>query len=211
MELHTILLFIIASLTLNLIPGPDVIYIISNTMRGKAFAGTQAALGLGVGYIFHTIAAVFGLSALILSSAYAFLVVKFFGAAYLLYLGISSLRSFLKGQSKLTFSDQGKEPENVFRQGIIVSILNPKVAMFFLSFLPQFIDTSLSSSSYQLLVLGLLFCGLATVVNATYAMLGAWVVNSSKASRFSHIIEGVSGLLLIGLAAKVAFSKADMS
>jgi len=207
MDMHTILLFAIASLTLNLIPGPDVIYIVSNTMKGKASAGTQAALGLGVGYIFHTFAAVFGLSALILSSAYAFLVVKFLGAAYLLYLGFSSLRNFVKGESKLTLTEQGNEPANVFKQGVIVSVLNPKVAMFFLSFLPQFIDTSLASSAtYQLLVLGLLFCGLATLCNASYAMLGTWIVNSAKASRFSRIIEGVSGLLLIGLAAKIAFS-----
>lgn len=207
MDMHTILLFAIASLTLNLIPGPDVIYIVSNTMKGKASAGTQAALGLGVGYMFHTFAAVFGLSALILSSAYAFLVVKYLGAAYLLYLGIASLRNFMKGESKLTLTDQDKETANVFRQGVIVSVLNPKVAMFFLSFLPQFIDTSLASSAtHQLLVLGLLFCGLATLCNASYAMLGTWIVNSAKASRFSRIIEGVSGLLLIGLAVKIAFS-----
>lgn len=207
MDMQTIILFTIASLTLNLIPGPDVVYIVSNTMKGKSTAGTQAALGLGVGYIFHTFAAVFGLSALILSSAYAFLLVKYLGAAYLLYLGITSLRNYLKGQSKLTLPDQEKMPANVFRQGVIVSVLNPKVAMFFLSFLPQFIDTSQSSTSYQLLVLGLIFCGLATMVNATYAMLGSWVVNSSKAARFSHMIEGISGLLLIGLATKIALSK----
>ncbi|MGF1731553.1 lysine transporter LysE [Photobacterium proteolyticum] len=207
MDMHTILLFALASLTLNLIPGPDVIYIVSNTMKGKASAGTQAALGLGVGYMFHTFAAVFGLSALILSSAYAFMLVKYLGAAYLLYLGISSLRNFMKGESKLTLPDQKPETTNVFRQGVIVSVLNPKVAMFFLSFLPQFIDTSLSSSAtQQLLVLGLLFCGLATLCNSAYAMLGSWIVNSAKASRFSRIIEGVSGLLLIGLAAKIAFS-----
>ena len=131
MDMHTILLFALASLTLNLIPGPDVIYIVSNTMKGKASAGTQAALGLGVGYMFHTFAAVFGLSALILSSAYAFMLVKYLGAAYLLYLGISSLRNFMKGESKLTLPDQKPETTNVFRQGVIVSVLNPKVAMFF--------------------------------------------------------------------------------
>lgn len=207
MEMHTVILFTIASLTLNLIPGPDVIYIVSNTMNGKASAGTQAAMGLGVGYIFHTIAAVFGLSALILSSAYAFLLVKYLGAAYLLYLGITSIRNYLKGESKLTMPVHTQKPVNVFRQGVIVSVLNPKVAMFFLSFLPQFIDTSLSSATYQLLVLGLLFCGLATMVNASYAMLGNWVINSAKASRFSHMLEGLSGVLLIGLAAKIAFGK----
>ncbi|UXI04134.1 LysE family translocator [Photobacterium sp. TY1-4] len=208
MELHTLLLFALASLTLNLIPGPDVIYILSNTMKGKASAGTQAALGLGVGYLFHTVAAVFGLSALILSSAYAFLVVKYLGAAYLLYLGICALRSFARGESKLALDESQSGTQNIFRQGVIVSILNPKVAMFFLSFLPQFIDTSLASSpTHQLLILGVVFCGLATLCNAAYATLGSWVLNSPQASRFSRAIEGVSGVLLIGLAAKIAFSK----
>lgn len=207
MELHTIILFTIASLTLNLIPGPDVIYIVSNTMKGKATAGAQAAMGLGVGYIFHTLAAVFGLSALILSSAYAFLLVKFLGAAYLLYLGVVSIRNFLKGQSKLILPENTRIPASIFRQGVIVSVLNPKVAMFFLSFLPQFVDTRLSSTTYQLLLLGLLFCGLATLVNISYAILGNWVINSARASRFSHMLEGGSGVLLIGLAAKIAFSK----
>ena len=207
MEMHTLILFTIASLTLNLIPGPDVIYIVSNTMKGKAYAGAQAAMGLGVGYIFHTFAAVCGLSALILSSAYAFTLVKYLGAAYLLYLGIASIWNFVKGESKLNLSQHSNKPANVFRQGVVVSILNPKVAMFFLSFLPQFIDTSLSSATYQLLVLGLIFCSLATIVNVTYAMLGSWVVKSAKASRFNHALEGISGLLLIGLAVRIAFGK----
>ncbi|WP_064609656.1 LysE family translocator [Photobacterium sp. J15] len=208
MEIHTLVLFAVASLSINLIPGPDVIYIVSNTMRGKASAGTQAALGLGVGYIFHTLAAVFGLSALILSSAYAFLAVKFLGAIYLLYLGISSLLNFIRGKSKMNLPEQESDaPANVFRQGVIVSVLNPKVAMFFLSFLPQFVDTSSASASYQLLVLGLLFCTLATCCNAAYALLGNWVFQSAKAPAFSRVMEGASGFLLIGLAARIAVSQ----
>lgn len=207
MELHTILLFAIACLSINLIPGPDVIYIVSNTMKGKMVGGVKAALGLGVGYFVHTLAAVLGLSAIIMSSALAFSVVKWLGAIYLLYLGFSSLKSMWQGSSKLTSAAHAQSQGSVFQQGIIVSVLNPKVALFFLSFLPQFIDTSASSVNMQLFILGLCFSGLATLCNMIYAFVGSWLLKSAKANRYSRIIEGFSGVLLIGLAGKIVFSK----
>lgn len=207
MEFHTLMLFIIACLSINLIPGPDVIYIVSNTMKGKMASGMKAALGLGAGYFVHTLAACLGLSAIILSSALAFGVVKWLGAAYLLYLGMMSLKSMWQGQSKLSFS-HGSEPQsNVFKQGVLVSVLNPKVALFFLSFLPQFIDMSAGGINIQLLILGLIFSALATLCNVIYALAGSWLFNNPKASRYTRVIEGVSGFLLVGLAGKIAFSK----
>lgn len=208
MEFQTLLLFTIASLSINLIPGPDVVYIVSNTMKGRMQAGLKAAMGLGVGYFLHTLAAVFGLSALILSSAVAFSVVKYLGAAYLLYLGISSLRNMLRGQSSLTMTAASSSAnESIFRQGVVVSVLNPKVALFFLSFLPQFIDVGQGSTSMQLLMFGLLFSALATGCNVVYALLGSWLFNNPKVARYTRVIEGVSGVLLIGLAGKIALSK----
>lgn len=209
MEFHSLMLFALASLTLNLIPGPDVVFIVSNTMRGKMKAGIQASLGLGVGYLFHTLAAVVGLSALVLSSAFLFSLVKYLGAAYLLYLGISSLRNFISGKSKICIDarSEGQGKGNVFKQGVIVSVLNPKVAMFFLSFLPQFVDPTLSNTTYQFLTLGLLFSGLAMMCNVMYAILGSLLFNSPKVSRYTRMIEGISGVLLIGLATKIAFNK----
>ena len=205
---HTIVLFTIACLSINLIPGPDVIYIVSNTMKGRMVAGMKAALGLGVGYLFHTLAACLGLSALILSSAVAFTAVKWLGAFYLAYLGVKSLYAMYDGQSTLTISDSGKSSHsNVFKQGVIVSVLNPKVALFFLSFLPQFIDVSTQNTAEQLFVLGLWFSVLATLCNVTYAMMGSWLLRSSHAQRFSRVLEGISGGLLLGLATKIAFSE----
>lgn len=207
MEFHTLLLFTVACLSINLIPGPDVIYIVSNTMKGKMASGMKAALGLGVGYFVHTLAACFGLSAIILSSALAFGIVKWLGAAYLLYLGIMSLKSMWQGQSKLSVNN-GSEPESdVFKQGVVVSVLNPKVALFFLSFLPQFIDVSAGAINIQLLVLGLLFSVLATLCNIIYAVAGSWLLDNPKASSYTQVIEGVSGFLLVGLAGKIALSK----
>lgn len=206
MEHHTLLLFTIACLSINLIPGPDVIYIVSNTMKGKMAAGMKAALGLGVGYVVHTLAACLGLSALILSSALAFSVVKWLGAAYLIYVGVKSLLAMWKGGSQLNVDTHSQAPQNIFMQGMIVSVLNPKVALFFLSFLPQFIDLAAGSASLQLFTFGLVFSLLATLCNVLYATAGSWLLSSPKASRYSRTLEGVSGVLLIGLAGKIAVS-----
>ncbi|QOW05776.1 LysE family translocator [Vibrio parahaemolyticus] len=206
MDLNSLVLFVIACLAINMIPGPDVIYIVSNTMKGKLASGMKAAIGLGIGYFIHTLAACLGLSAIILSSAVAFTAVKWLGAAYLVYLGVQALLSMWRGKSKLVVSESIGSNKNVFVQGVIVSVLNPKVALFFLSFLPQFIDTSTGSTSTQLLVLGLLFSGLATMCNVLYASIGSWVFSRSNSQRYSRSLEGVSGVLLIGLAGKVAIS-----
>ncbi|MBE4179867.1 LysE family translocator [Vibrio parahaemolyticus] len=206
MDLNSLVLFVIACLAINMIPGPDVIYIVSNTMKGKLASGMKAAIGLGIGYFIHTLAACLGLSAIILSSAVAFTAVKWLGAAYLVYLGVQALLSMWRGKSKLVVSESIGSNKNVFVQGVIVSVLNPKVALFFLSFLPQFIDTSTGSTSTQLLVLGLLFSGLATMCNVLYASIGSWVFSRSNSQRYSRALEGISGVLLIGLAGKVAIS-----
>lgn len=207
MELHSLLLFGVACLALNLIPGPDVIYIVSNTMKGKMLSGIKAAMGLGAGYFIHTLAASAGLSALIVSSALAFSVVKWLGAAYLIYLGIQALLSMYRGTTQIAVEASGSQQGNVFLQGVLVSVLNPKVALFFLSFLPQFIDPATGSASAQLLMLGVVFCVLATLCNLLYASLGSWVFNRPNARHYSRALEGVSGMLLIGLASKIAFSE----
>lgn len=206
MDLNSLLLFAVACLAINLIPGPDVIYIVSNTMKGKMINGLKAAMGLGVGYFVHTLAASLGLSAIILSSALAFSIVKWLGAAYLVYLGIQALISMWRGNNKMVVDDNSKPNGNVFFQGIVVSVLNPKVALFFLSFLPQFIDPLAGSMSIQLLTLGLIFSLLATLCNVLYASAGSWVFSRPNSQRYSRALEGISGVLLIGLASKVMTS-----
>ncbi|PMJ95705.1 LysE family translocator [Vibrio sp. 10N.261.55.A7] len=207
MDVQTLLLFAIASLSINLIPGPDVVYIVSNSMKGKLGIGLKAALGLGVGYFFHTFAAVVGLSALVLNSAIVFSIVKYLGAAYLLYLGVMSVRNMLKGTSSFSVEAGSGSDKGIFKQGVIVSILNPKVALFFLSFLPQFVDVNSGSVTMQLLILGTLFSGLATLCNIVYAVVGSWLFSNPKMARYTRVIEGVSGGLLIVLAGKIALSK----
>jgi len=206
MDMHTLVLFVVAALSINLIPGPDVIYIVTNTMKGQMKSGFKASVGLGVGYLIHTLAAVFGLSTLILSSAFLFTAIKYLGALYLLYLGISSLVNCYRNNTKLTLEHVSSDNTDVFKQGVIVSVLNPKVAMFFLAFLPQFIDPHSITATQDLLTLGLLFSGLATLCNLLYAGLGSLLFNSPKAKKYARVLEGVSGALLMTLSAKVALS-----
>ncbi len=207
MDSTSLLLFALACLSINLIPGPDVIYIISNSMKGRKRDGMQAALGLGLGYVIHIMASCLGLSAIIVNSAIAFTAIKWFGAAYLVYLGIQSLISMWKGETRFTLNKNTLNNKNVFFQGAIVSTLNPKVALFFLSFLPQFIDLSQGSTSKQLLILGLLFSVLATLCNLVYAMAGSWLLSNKKSENYSRWLEGLSGFLLIGLAGKIVLDQ----
>jgi len=206
MEMNTLLLFVIAALSINLIPGPDVIYIVTNTMKGKMKSGIAASLGLGLGYLIHTLGAVLGLSALILNSAFLFSVIKYLGAIYLLYLGVNSLKNCYLNRSTFNLDTRVKKSGNVFKQGVIVSLLNPKVAIFFLAFLPQFIEPTTINASAELLTLGLLFSVLATVCNLVYAGLGSILFNSAKAQKYSIVLDGLSGSILIALSAKVALS-----
>ncbi|MFD2178289.1 LysE family translocator [Veronia pacifica] len=209
MDVNSLFLFVIACLTINMIPGPDVIYIVSNTMKGHTASAMKAALGLGVGYFFHTMAACLGLSAIIVSSALAFSFIKWLGAFYLLYLGVRSLLSVWRGKQTIEVKSNSVSSHGVFMQGVIVSALNPKVAIFFLSFLPQFVDTSAGSVSMQLLLLGLLFSTLATLCNVLYAVAGNWMFSRPSSQRYSRALEGVSGVLLIGLAGKLAYSESQ--
>ena len=208
MTLDSLILFSIACLSLNLIPGPDVIYIVSNTMKGSIGNGIKASLGLGIGYFFHTLAACIGLSALILSSSVAFTLVKWLGALYLAYLGCTAIYHAWKGKPKLAVDNQTVHNRGVLKQGIIVSILNPKVALFFLSFLPQFVDTAAGNTTYQLLFLGVWFTLLATLCNLLYALIGGWLLSQPKAASYAKIIEFISGGLLLGLAGKIALDDA---
>jgi len=204
MEFNTLLLFVIAALSINLIPGPDVIYIITNTMKGNMRSGIKASLGLGIGYLIHTLAAVLGLSALILSSAFLFTVIKYLGALYLLYLGVTALINCYHNNTTFSNTSSVHPQKNIFLQGVIVSVLNPKVALFFLAFLPQFIDPIADGASEQLLFLGLLFSVLATCCNLLYASIGSVLFRSTKAQQYSRALEGVSGGILVLLSAKIA-------
>ena len=174
------LAFALAGLALNLIPGADMTYVMASAARGGRRSGLAAALGIGVGALVHIIAAVVGLSALIAASETAFAVLKWIGAAYLLYLAIGLLRGGSESASQASETPLPRSEAAIFRTGALVNILNPKVGLFFLAFLPQFVDPGAALPALQILALGLWFDLVGTLVNIIVALAAA-----SAAMRFS--------------------------
>lgn len=183
-------LFMVAGLLLNLTPGPDVLYIVRNGMRGGRRAGVVAALGIGAGVFVHVVAAAVGLGALIAASATTFTVLKWLGAAYLVYMGLGMLISRGAGPGSLARLDQGKPAlanamplRRVFTQGFWTNALNPKVALFFLAFVPQFIAHDASHKTWTFLLLGLIFNVNALPVNLAWGLGAAWLATRMQALR----------------------------
>jgi threonine/homoserine/homoserine lactone efflux protein len=197
--------FAITALLLNLTPGNDMLYVMARSSGQGVKAGIISSLGIMAGCTVHIIAAVIGLSALLAQSAVAFDLIKYVGAAYLVYLGIRSwvtkTRSLHLNQHlpKLSF-------KKIFWQGVLTNVLNPKVALFFLAFLPQFISAS-DNASLKILFLGLWFNIGGTVVNMLIAVLfGRIGAFFSKSPRFVLWQERITGTVLIALGIKVALS-----
>jgi threonine/homoserine/homoserine lactone efflux protein len=167
--IHDFGLFLAAGVLLNLTPGPDTVYILGRSLAHGRRAGVASALGICAGSIFHTCAAAFGLSAFLATSAWAFSAVKLAGAAYLIFLGLHAL---LQGEHDLHVLAKFKrnEPVAAFRQGILTNVLNPKVALFFLAFLPQFIDSAAPSKMAAFLILGFTFVTTGTI----WCLVLAW-------------------------------------
>lgn len=199
--------FALAALLLNLTPGNDMLYVAARSTSQGIKAGIISSLGIMAGCMVHILAAVIGLSAIIAQSALAFNIIKYVGAAYLVYLGIRSIIS-----RKKTFEVKNKMQQQsytrIFWQGVITNVLNPKVALFFLAFLPQFINVESRHTALQILFLGTWFNVGGTLVNIIVAILfgkiGTWL---SQSPRFIQWQERITGAMLIALGIKVALSK----
>jgi threonine/homoserine/homoserine lactone efflux protein len=199
-------LFALAALLLNLTPGNDMLFVIARSSSQGNRAGIVSALGIMVGCMVHMIAAVAGLSAIIANSALAFSIIKYIGAAYLIYLGIQALID-KSNRLRINYSVQKTSFRKIFWQGVITNVLNPKVALFFLAFLPQFINTKSGNATVQILFLGVWFNIGGTFVNIIVALLfgkiGKWLSQSAK---FVQWQKRVTGGILIALGLKVALS-----
>ena len=199
-------LFALAALLLNITPGNDMLFVIARSSSQGSRAGIISALGIMVGCMVHMIAAVAGLSAIIAQSAFAFSIIKYIGAAYLIYLGI---RSILDKTRSFQFDSpvQKTSCQKIFCQGVITNVLNPKVALFFLAFLPQFINTHSGNTTVQILFLGVWFNIGGTVINIIVALLfgkiGKWL---SRSANFVQWQKKITGAILIALGIKVALS-----
>ena len=201
----TIALFSAAALALLIVPGPSVIYVVTRSMAGGRTAGIVSVLGIHTGSLIHVTAAALGLSALLMTSALAFNTVKYVGAAYLIFLGIRRLASSEISHARTDIGSASLL--KIFGQGVLVNALNPKTALFFLAFIPQFLDTSNGAVAPQIMLLGGLFIGLGLLSDGAYAMVaatfGGWLRSSSfyrRAERF------VTGGVLVGLGLTAAVS-----
>ena len=202
----TLALFSLAALALIVVPGPAVLYIVAQSIDGGRVAGLLSALGVAVGGLVHVTAAAIGLSALLLSSATAFTVVKLAGAGYLIGLGLYTL--FARKEDSGDVVRRERRLRRSFVQGVVVNVLNPKTALFFIAFLPQFVDRDAGSVAAQLLVLGLVFVALAVVSDSLWALAAGSAASRLRSSkRFLAVRRYVSGSVFVGLGAVTALAK----
>jgi len=204
---ETVTLFTAAAIVITLVPGPSMLYVMSRSIAHGRTAGIFSALGLATGLFIHTIAASLGLSVIFIYSPLAYSVIKYLGAIYLIYLGIQTLLA------KEAFVQSALAPLpshhlRVYGQGIVTELLNPKTALFFLSFLPQFVDPALGPAAPQMLILGSILILTAFTADLLIGISGGMVANWLE----SHPIiqkgqRWAAGMVLLGLGARLAVSK----
>jgi threonine/homoserine/homoserine lactone efflux protein len=206
-DASTLAVFSAAALLLLIIPGPAVLYIVAQSVSRGRMAGLVSMLGIQVGGLVHVTAAAVGLSALVVQSALAFSVVKYVGAAYLVFFGVRRLLG--RDRNGADGMPRERRMRALFANGIIVNVFNPKTALFFFAFLPQFVDVSRGGVAFQILVLGLVFIGLAVLSDGAYAVAAGSAAGWVSARRgFSRAERFVSGSVLVGLGLATAFSGA---
>jgi threonine/homoserine/homoserine lactone efflux protein len=205
-EWPAFLSFVIAGLALNIVPGADMTFVIASAARGGKRDGTVAALGIGAGALVHVVAATLGLSAILASSQAAFNLIKWIGAAYLLWIAISLIRSGGgPAQENVRVPGSGMK---LFRAAVLVNILNPKVALFFLAFLPQFVDPAAAIPALQILCLGLWFDMVGTLVNVVVALAAAGLAARLRHNRMvGHAARWIAATAMGALAVQLALSR----
>jgi threonine/homoserine/homoserine lactone efflux protein len=201
----TLAVFAVAAVTLLVIPGPAVLYIVSRSVGQGRAAGLASVCGIHVGSLLHVAAAALGLSALLVSSALAYDTVRYLGAAYLVWLGVQRLLA--RDEDTAAAGAARDRLGRVFAQGVVVNVLNPKTALFFFAFLPQFVDAAAGSVTLQVAVLGATFVALGLVTDSAYALLastGAGLLRRRR--RVARASRLVSGGVLVGLGVTTALA-----
>jgi threonine/homoserine/homoserine lactone efflux protein len=209
-ETQQLLLFMAAGLALNVTPGPDMLYIVARSSSEGRRAGIASALGIGAGSLIHIAALALGLSAVLAAVPLAYDLIRWAGTAYLIWLGVRAIRD-------ARAPDQRVAPEPaplgaVFRQGMLTNLLNPKVALFFLAFLPQFVDPARGDPVVQIVALGLLFDLSGTAVNLVVAIaasrVAGWKSGATEAAQSGRvaILRRATGAIFIALGARLALT-----
>jgi threonine/homoserine/homoserine lactone efflux protein len=200
-------LFVVAALALLLVPGPAVLYITARSASQGRMAGLVSVLAIETANFTQAVAAAFGLAAILYSSAMAFNIVKYLGAAYLIYLGINKL--FFSNDRQTEEEIERESLWRIYWQGFAVNILNPKTALFFFAFLPQFVDPNRGSATSQTLLLGAIFVGLAIITDSLYALLASSVAGKLRGNKnFQTGGRYFAGLIYIGLGITTALTGA---
>ena len=204
-ESSQLYLFLIASFALLITPGPAVLYIVARSMNQGKMAGVASVLGVETANFLHASAAALGLSAILLSSALAFNLVKYLGAAYLIYLGIRKILS--SGEESKAELGQPQSLSRIYAQGFVVNLFNPKTALFFFAFLPQFVNTSLTNVTLQMFLLGIMFVGMALITDSAYALISSSIASRLNTNQnFARNQGYFTGLIYIGLGVVTAFT-----
>lgn len=204
-DLHSLLLFATAGLALNLTPGPDMLYVAARSASEGRAAGVASAFGIAAGTLVHIALVAGGLAAILAAVPVAYTVVRLAGAAYLVWLGTRALvrPRGVASEGALTPASRWE----VFRQGVVTNVLNPKVALFFLAFMPQFVDPSRGSAALQVLALGLLFNTTGTLVNLAVALGASGAASRLRRSdRAARVLERATGALFIALGVRLALA-----
>ena len=205
-ESATLLVFAVAAFALIVVPGPAVLYIVSQSIDRGRLAGFVSALGIATGALVHVGAAAIGLSSILVSSATAFNVVKYAGAAYLIGMGLWTI--FRRRDETPASLPSERRLRRRFGQGVIVNVLNPKTALFFFAFLPQFVDPEKGAAALQIGVLGLVFVVIAVVSDSLWALAAGTASERLRGNgRFLSVQRYVSGSVFVGLGALTAVAK----
>ncbi len=201
-------MFVIAGLILNITPGADVLFITNRSVVQGSRAGVVAALGIGAGCVVHVLAATLGLSMILVSSSLAFSVVKYVGAAYLIYLGITTFLSLKQKRSEESRSSSVLPLAKIFWQATLINVLNPKVALFFMALLPQFVSPTAEHPALAFLFLGVVFNVNGTFVNILFALFTSTLADRVKTgSALPRILKSMVGTLFIGLGLRLAWTQ----
>lgn len=200
--------FLLAGLILNLTPGADTMYILGRSISQGKKAGVLSALGISTGGLIHCLFAALGLSVIIAKSAIAFMIVKYLGAAYLIYLGTRILITNSKEEFKLNKTETKTNYRKIYISGILTNILNPKVALFFLAFLPQFINPEYTQSPIPFVTLGLIFLTTGTIWCLVLALFASKMSDHIRRNyRIKYWLDRITGSIFIALGIKLALSK----
>lgn len=200
--------YLVLATALAVSPGPDVLFVVANGMRHRARGAIASALGIGFGSVVHAIAAALGVSAVIAASPVAFEILKYAGAIYLGYLGFQALRSWWSYSATLDPSDAQTEvsPWKVFQRGLITNLLNPKVIVFYLALLPQFINPELGKVGLQIFLLGCIHAVIGVVFLISVGLAAGKASSWLSTSGFGRWMDGIAGVFFIGLAVRLVLS-----